>query len=121
MTDQPTPAPPGAEPGAPADPFYGTLSPEEIALLEWMADQVVRRGMAAPAILFLESSKPLTFVGSQMMHVASPVVNAIFAGSPQFDRIAHMLEDRDNVERLLQLIERGQDEADRAAKAGRGK
>lgn len=102
----------GIETGVPVPVFSGELSAEDVQLIDWMADQVVRRGLAMPAVLFLESSKPLSFVGSQMMHVASPFFKAVF-GRPgsgaSFDRVACLMEDRDNVERLLLAIERKQD------------
>lgn len=107
-TDRETPIP---DP-LPHDPLFGDLPREDAELIEWMADQVVKRRLAMPAVLFLESSKPLSFVGSQMMHVASPMFNALFSHSDRFDRVAFLMEDRENLERLILCIERKQETED---------
>lgn len=90
------------------------LTDQEI--LDRLAAWVVERRMTAPAILFLESHRPLSFVGSQAMIAASPVVHVFegffqaFAGAGWqhgvYQRFAEMMGDRDNVERLIVTIER---------------
>jgi hypothetical protein len=67
--------------------------------------------MTVPAILFLESVKPLSFVGSQAMVFFEPMVRALFA-VPEYERFTAMMERRENVEALLVAIER-RDEAER--------
>ncbi len=80
------------------------LSPADQALLERMAETVVRRGMAAPAAFFLESVGPLNFLGSQVLHGLAPLLNlACEAG--EFDRAARLLERRESLSRLAALIE----------------
>ncbi len=81
------------------------LSPEDVTLLERVAATVVERGMAAPAILFLESVGPMNFLGSQALHFFTPILEVVF---PQRDveRVAHLLERRDTLSRLTVLIER---------------
>ena len=85
---------------APAEP----LTPADIALLERAADAVVQRGMATPAVLFLESVGPMNFLGSQALHFLTPILEAVF---PQRDveRVACLLERRDTLARLVVLIE----------------
>jgi hypothetical protein len=61
--------------------------------------------MTVPAIFFLESVKPLSFVGSQAMHFFEPMVRAIFS-VPEYDRLAFLMERRENLEALLVTIER---------------
>jgi hypothetical protein len=80
------------------------LSVEEIALLEKVAEVVVRRGMAAPATMFLESLGPMNFLGSQALHFLTPFLEVVF---PQRDiaRVAHLLERRDTLTRLVAIIE----------------
>jgi hypothetical protein len=41
---------------------------EDLALLERVADAVVKRGMTAPATVFLESLGPMNFLGSQALY-----------------------------------------------------
>ena len=90
------------------------LTDQEI--LSRLAKWVVERRMSAPAVILLESHRPLSFVGSQAMIAASPFVSFFepFLKSlmgPGFDhavykRFAEMLEDRDNLELLIIEIER---------------
>jgi len=69
----------------------------------------VRYRMTVPAILFLESVKPLSFVGSQALHFFEPMVTAVFT-VPDYERFAALMERRENLEALLVAIER-KDEA----------
>ena len=80
------------------------LSPEDMALLERTAEAVVARGMAVPAVVFLESVGPMNFLGSQALHFFAPILDVIF---PQRDvqRVALLLERRDTLSRLVSLIE----------------
>ncbi len=90
------------------------LTDQEI--LDHLASWVVSKRMTAPAILFLESHRPLSFVGSQAMIAASPFVHFFepFLQSlmgPGYEhqvykRFAGIMENRDSVERLIVSIER---------------
>jgi hypothetical protein len=77
---------------------------EQHALLEKAATWIVRRGLTAPAIIILETCKPLNFLGSQFLIVFSPFVQAIFKGDA-YHKFALVLEKDENVELLLELIE----------------
>ena len=77
---------------------------EQHALLEKLAQWIVRRNLTTPAILFLETGKPLNFLGSQLLIAFSPFVQAFFKGD-RYHKIALILEKDENVELLLQLIE----------------
>ncbi len=93
------------------------LSDEERdAILERIAQGIVRRGMAAPAVLFLELNKPLSFVASQSLIVLTPFL-APFVGIENVHRYSRLLEKRENVELLIERIEqleheKGQEQAD---------
>jgi hypothetical protein len=80
------------------------LSAEDMALLERVATAVVDRKMEVPAVLFLESLGPVTFLGSQALHFFSPILEMVL---PQRDvkRVAILLERRDALPRLATLIE----------------
>ncbi|MCP9452684.1 MAG: hypothetical protein NNA23_08375 [Nitrospira sp.] len=80
------------------------LSSEDQALLERIADAVVRRGMAAPAMVFLESLAPMNFVGSQALQVLAPVLEVVL-DTKALDQAARLLERRDAIERLVGLME----------------
>lgn len=77
---------------------------EQRALLEKAATWIVRRGLTAPAILFLEIGKPLNFLGSQLLIAFSPFIQAIFKGD-EYHKFALILEKDANVELLIELIE----------------
>ena len=81
------------------------LSPEDVALLERVAATVVERGMATPAILFLESVGPMNFLGSQALHFFTPILEVVFL-QRDVERVAQLLERRDTLSRLAVLIER---------------
>jgi hypothetical protein len=89
---------------------------ERDAILERIAQGIVSRGMAAPAVLFLEINKPLSFVASQSLIVLTPFL-APFVGIENVHRYSRLLEKRENVERLIERIEqlehdRGQERSD---------
>ena len=77
---------------------------EQRALLEKVATWIVRRGLTTPAILFLETGKPLNFLGSQLLIGFSPFIQAIFKGD-EYQKFALILEKDANVELLIELIE----------------
>jgi len=74
--------------------------------------------MTVPAIFFLESMKPLSFVGSQAMHFFEPFVNAFFPVR-DYERFALLMERRENLELLLVKIEGKDDTARQEEKARR--
>lgn len=80
------------------------LSVEDRLLLTKVADFVVKRKMTVPAILFLESLRPLNFIGSQVMVFFQPILASFFS-MEEYDRLARILERRDNIDRLTEQIE----------------
>lgn len=88
------------------------LTDDDRKLLDRLAETTVRYRMTVPAILFLESMKPLSFVGSQAMYFFEPMVRALFA-VPEYERFAALMERRESVEALLVAIERRDDEVRR--------
>jgi hypothetical protein len=61
------------------------------------------------AIVMLESSKPISFVGSQLMVFFQPIYSAVFPAQP-YNEIATLLEDRANIELLIKEIEKVDEE-----------
>lgn len=80
------------------------LSLDDLQLMERMADAVVRRGMAAPTTVFLESMGPMNFLGSQALHFLTPIVECAF-DPKEVEQIARLLERRDSLSRLITLID----------------
>ena len=98
--------PASARPEAEREP---ERSPEDEALLDRLAELTVRHRMTVPAIFFLESVKPLSYVGSQALYFFEPMVRAFFSVQ-EYDRFARMMERRDTLEALLRRIERRDDD-----------
>jgi hypothetical protein len=77
---------------------------EDDMLLDRVADAVVKRGMGAPAAVFLESLGPMNFLGSQALHFMAPVLECAFSAK-EITQVASLLERRDTISRLIVLIE----------------
>ena len=60
--------------------------------------------LTVPAILALESVRPLSFVGSQFMYLLSPAVTT-FLSQRDWDAMAGLLEQRSGIEYVLRVIE----------------
>ena len=80
------------------------ITDSQRAAVETLARLIVRWRLTVPAILTLESMQPLSFVGSQFMHVLSPVATGLVPFA-QLDEIARLLEDRRGVEYVITTIE----------------
>ncbi len=76
----------------------------DAALIDRIARGVVRRGMETPAVLFLEIHRPISFLGSQALHFLTPLLGLIVP-PPELRRLAELLEEPQNVERLISRIE----------------
>jgi len=73
-------------------------------LIESIARKVVERQLTVPAIIFLESIKPLSFIGNQLLIFANPVISLIVT-SGNYYKFVRMIEDRENIEKLTLAIE----------------
>ncbi len=85
-------------------PDAQSLSIEDVELIERVAGAIVKRGMAAPATVFLESMGPMNFLGSQALHVLTPIIECAF-NAREVELVARLLERRDSIPRLIVLIE----------------
>ena len=92
------------------------LSPEDEALLDRLAARAVELHMEIPAILTLESGRPLGFLASQAMVFFEPIARALFR-MPDYRRLAALVERRETVATLIAKIEARADEAQRARRA----
>ncbi|HSL04783.1 MAG TPA: hypothetical protein VK901_14745 [Nitrospiraceae bacterium] len=77
---------------------------EDLALLDRVADAVVKRGMAAPATVFLDSLGPMNFLGSQALYFLTPIVEWAFQAK-EVEQVARLLERRDTISRLIAIID----------------
>lgn len=78
-------------------------------LINRIAQKVIDYRLAPVAIVFLESSKPLSFLGNQFLIFMQPFYRALFSYR-EYEEIAAMLEDRNNIEALICEIERLEEE-----------
>ncbi|MCD6310250.1 MAG: hypothetical protein J7M18_06010 [Candidatus Eremiobacteraeota bacterium] len=78
--------------------------PEDRELLEKIADKVVKRGLAAPAIFLLEAFKPFSFIGQQLAVFFDPLINTLIEVK-DYPKIVRLLEYRENIELLREMIE----------------
>ena len=76
----------------------------ERALVETLCAQVVARGLQTPAVLFLESVRPLNYLSSQALVFFSPLLSAI-ADPEACRKLAEFLERRGSVDYLCRRIE----------------
>jgi len=87
---------------------------EEQELIDKFALWVAKRGLTVPAIMALESSKPLNWIGSQLMLVAEPAAWAIEPMLKAAFKFNHkdyllfqkLLEKRWSIEHLILAIEK---------------
>lgn len=85
-------------------------------LINKIAQKVIDYRLSPVAIVFLESSKPLSFLGNQFMIFMQPFYRALFSYR-EYEEIAAMLEDRNNIEALICEIERLEEERDENKRA----
>jgi hypothetical protein len=97
-----------------------TLSPGDRALLERLADRIVELRLEVPAILTLESGRPLSLLASQTLIFFEPIVQALFPLG-DYRRFAKLIENREAIEALTNLIERRAEAAHDARRAARRK
>src|SRR5207249_1536414 len=82
----------------------GLLSPEERdELLDRIATAIAGRGLATPASFLLELNRPLSFAAGQATHVLTPLL-APLVGLANMEQLACLLEDRPNIDRLLERL-----------------
>ncbi len=93
-----------------AAPPKPALTPEEEALLERLANRVVELRLEIPAILTLETGKPLSLLASQTMVFFEPLVASLIP-HPDYRRLAQLIERREVVESLIRQIEHKADDA----------
>ena len=95
--------------------FGESITPSEVftkdqnILLKKVSKKIVDMQLAVPAIMFLESVKPLNYVGSQIMAFLQPFATTLFTLN-EYDEFRIILEDRRSIEALICYIEEGEDE-----------
>ena len=80
------------------------LSAEDEALLDRLATRLVELHMEVPAILALETAKPMTVVASQALIFFEPMIQSLFRFA-DYRRFVALIERRDVMESLIRRIE----------------
>ncbi|NLI16627.1 MAG: hypothetical protein GX409_10120 [candidate division Zixibacteria bacterium] len=109
-------------PGGEKIPESDKPTPDEQELMDRLAKWVVKKGLTVPAIIALESVKPLNWIGSQAMVFFDPFFSSIFSAKTtlkDYETFQRMMEKRQNVENLLLTIEKFDAEAQKAEMAAR--
>lgn len=86
-------------------------------IISKVAGWVSRKRLETPAILMIEMNRPLATLGANAFHFGAPLLGPVF-GERFLADAGVMLEDRDNVDRLVAEIERVVRERDAAAADG---
>lgn len=80
------------------------VAAEDLALLDRLAARLVELRLETPAILTLESARPLSFVAGQAMIFLEPIVLSLFR-LPEYRRFAALVERRECLGALVDRIE----------------
>lgn len=94
------------------------LSSEDFALLDRLATRVADLRMETPAILTLESARPLSLVASQAMVFFEPFVQALFR-IEDYRRYTALAERREALDALVTRIEAAVETREQAARDAR--
>ena len=83
---------------------YELTAEEEERLISNIAKAVVDYGLEAPAIMFLEATRPLAFIGSQLAIVVLGPLQWLF--QPEGPKYTGLFMKRENVGKIIERIER---------------
>ena len=82
------------------------ITPERaIEIVEKISRFIVNRKMAAPAIMTIESLRPLHNIGSQLLYFVAPFAEVIF-NAKEYEEFAALLEKDEYVKLLLKRMRR---------------
>ena len=81
------------------------ITDDDRAMLDELAEAITRRHLATPALFFLETLRPLGFVGSQLMIVMRPLVAIVWSSPRRWDQVQRVLEIRGSTELLCRRLE----------------
>lgn len=80
------------------------LSPEDNHFLDDITDLIYRLGLRLPALIILETGRPLAFLGGQLLWLAQPALSLLLPAR-EVGRVAALLEDPTAVNALLARLE----------------
>ena len=81
------------------------VSPERaLEIIEKISLFIVKKKMAAPAIMTIESLRPLNRIGSQLLYFLAPFAELIFKPK-EYQEFAALLENDDYIKILLKRLD----------------
>ena len=92
-------------------------TPAQIAIVDRLCSEIVRRGMATPALMALEMSRPLNMLSASAMHLLQPII-AVVTDTRSYEAFAQFLEHRGSIEFLCARIEHFQAHGSGASETG---
>ena len=77
---------------------------EQKDIIDKVCIEISRRHLTSPALIFLESFRPLNYIGSQVMHFFHPFISAI-TNANGYRIFSEFLESRSSIDYLYNRIE----------------
>ena len=96
------------DPSGPVEP----TAPQRI-VVDRVCAEITRRRLTSPALLFLETCRPLNYVGAQAMQFFQPIVSLAIGSREGYRHFAEFLEQRGSVDYLCQRLEEAETERER--------
>jgi hypothetical protein len=90
-------------------PPYEMSDEQREELVEQVAREIHLRGLTAPAVHFLEASRPYRPLGANAMLFFDPVLRSIFGG--EISSASEILADDVGIEQLIERLEEFDEEA----------
>ena len=75
-----------------------------IEIVEKISRYIVKKRMAAPALMTIESLRPLNFIGSQLLYFLAPFAEVIF-NAKEYQEFAALLEKDEYIKLMLKRID----------------
>ena len=82
--------------------------PREREVAARLAQFVARRQLLTPALMLLESGRPLNFIGSQVLAFLAPFATLVFSRD-EYEVLVRLLERRQGIEVLIEALDQAQE------------
>ncbi|MBS3937430.1 MAG: hypothetical protein KGZ50_02490 [Peptococcaceae bacterium] len=69
-----------------------------------VVQKIEKYDLITPTLFFLQMGKPLSFVTGQALFAVAPF-GSLFVKEQLLEELSHLLSDRENVERLMTMLE----------------
>ena len=86
-------------------------TPEQLTTIDQFCDIVIRKNLTVPVTLFLETVRPLNYVGSQVLHGLTPFVS-VWMSSRSLTEMAEFLENRGAIDLLCEKLREKEKESE---------